>query len=160
MNTFAAAESWLKEEEGKQLNVDNIERPNTKWVFVKFSNIDVKVVLDRQPMLGTGLLPDWLRNLARGGAGPTTTLDNYNDNLCLWRCIAVHQGTRTDRCTRAAKDLAKRYFGLDNIPRTGLYQLDPIERYLNMYQNKPVSEWLDIRVYEPEQQENGEIQWW
>ena len=40
------------------LNLDNIERPNTKWVFVKFSNIEVKAVLDRQPLLGTGPLPD------------------------------------------------------------------------------------------------------
>ena len=107
MNTFAAAESWLKEGEGKRLNVDNIERPNTKWAFVKFTNIDVKVVLDRQPILGTGPLPDWLRNLARERAGPMVALDTYNDNLCLWRCIAVHRGARTDRCTRAAKDLAK-----------------------------------------------------
>ena len=26
-----------------QQNLDNIKRPNTKWVFVKFFNVDVKV---------------------------------------------------------------------------------------------------------------------
>ena len=33
-------------------NLDNSERPNTKWVFVKFFNAEVKVVLDTQPLLG------------------------------------------------------------------------------------------------------------
>ena len=28
-------------------NLDNSERPNTKWVFVKFFNAEVKVVLTR-----------------------------------------------------------------------------------------------------------------
>ena len=58
MNTFAVAERWLHEQESKRLNIGNIERPNTKWVFVKFSNIEVTVVLDNQPMLRTGPLPD------------------------------------------------------------------------------------------------------
>ena len=64
INNFAEAERWMNEEENKRLILDNIERPNTKWTFVKFSNIEVKAVLDNQPMLGTGPLPDWLRNLA------------------------------------------------------------------------------------------------
>jgi hypothetical protein len=91
INAFADAERWLNEQENQRLNLDNIQRPNTKWVFVKFSNIAVKVVLDNQPMLGTGQLPEWLRNLARGRAGPMVVLDTFDNNLCLWRCIAVHQ---------------------------------------------------------------------
>ena len=43
INNFAEAERWMNEEENKRLNLDNIERPNTKWTFVKFSNIEVKV---------------------------------------------------------------------------------------------------------------------
>jgi len=58
INNFGEAERWVNEEENKRLNVDNIERPNTKWTFVKFSSIEVKAVLDNQPMLGTGPLPD------------------------------------------------------------------------------------------------------
>ena len=34
VNTFASAERWLNEQESKRLNVDNMEQPNTKWVFV------------------------------------------------------------------------------------------------------------------------------
>ena len=61
---FSDAEKWLSEREKVRLDSDNINRPDTKWVFEKHFNVDVKVVLDRQPLLGTGPLPDWLRNLS------------------------------------------------------------------------------------------------
>ena len=49
---------------------------------MKFSNIEVKAVLDNQPMLGTGPLPDWLRNLAHGRK--MFSLDTFRDNMCVW----------------------------------------------------------------------------
>jgi len=58
INSFAETEKLVNGEENQRLNPDNIERPNTKWTFVELSNIQVKVVLDRQPMLGTGPYPD------------------------------------------------------------------------------------------------------
>lgn len=69
----------------------NTQLPNTKWAFVQFSDIEVKAVFDRQPLLCTGPLPDWQRNLVRGRAGPMVALDNFADNLCLWCCIAVYK---------------------------------------------------------------------
>lgn len=68
INNFVVAGTWLNDQENHRLNLDNIEHRASKhkWVFVKFPNIVVKAVLDRQPLLGTGSLPDWLRNLARG----------------------------------------------------------------------------------------------
>ena len=63
-NNFSDAEKWLSEREKVRLEPDNIERPNTKWVFEAHYNVDVKVVLDRKPLLGTGPLPDWLRDLS------------------------------------------------------------------------------------------------
>ena len=47
-NNFATAERWLNQKENNRENLDNIERPNTKWVFVRFLIVGVKVVLDRQ----------------------------------------------------------------------------------------------------------------
>ena len=64
INSFAEAERWLNEQENRGLNFDSIQWPKTKWTFVKFSSIEVKFVLDNQPMLVIGSLPDWLRNLA------------------------------------------------------------------------------------------------
>ena len=80
---LSEAEKWLSEREKVRLDPDNIKRPDTKWVFVNHFNVDVKVVLDQQPLLGTGPLPGWLRNLAHGRS--MLTLDTYKDNLCLWR---------------------------------------------------------------------------
>ena len=79
INDLSAAEKWLSEQETKRLGSDNIKRPSTKWEFVSFFNADV--VLDRQPLLGIGPLPDWLRNLAHGRS--MVALDTYQDNLCL-----------------------------------------------------------------------------
>ena len=92
---FNDAKKWLDEREQFRLDPDNINRPDTKWVFEDHFNVDVKVVLDRQPLLGTGPLPDWLRNLAHNRS--MIALDTYQDNLCLWRCIAVHRGSRPDQ---------------------------------------------------------------
>ena len=75
-----------------RLGIDNIERPDTKWVFKGFSDVDVKVVLDHQPLLGTGPLPGGLCNLAHGCT--VVLLDTSQDNLCLWHCIVLHCGAR------------------------------------------------------------------
>ena len=156
INNFAEAEIWLNEQENNRLSLDNIERPDTKWTFIKFSNIEVKAVIAKQPMLGAGPLPDWLRNIARGGH-QMVSLDTYGDNMCLWRCIAVYKGTRPDRCTKLAKQLARGFFQNDIVPRTSLDELEKVEQYLN--KGKQLCEWIGIRVYEPQRQENGEIYW-
>ena len=157
---FSEAEKWSSEQEKVRLDPDNINRPNTTWVFENHFNVDVKVVLDRQPLLGTGPLPNWLRDLARGRAGPMVALNTYQDKLCLWRCIAVHRGSRPDRSTAAARELAKSFFNLIVTPndcrKTSLDELEQVERHLN--QKLDFSNWLGIRVYEPDCVD-GEVVW-
>ncbi|KAL9989202.1 hypothetical protein ACROYT_G003726 [Oculina patagonica] len=159
INKLSAAGKWLTEQETKRLAPDNIKRPSTKWKFESFFNVDVKVVLDRQPLLGTGPLPDWLRNLAHGRS--MVALDTYQDNLCLWRCIAVHQGALPHRSTAAARGLAKSFFKLETVPtdclKTSFDELDEVERHLN--QGVPFSDWLGIRVYEPVREKNEKVVW-
>ena len=158
-NNFSDAEKWLSEREKVRLDSDKIERPNTKWVLEAYFNADVKVILDRQPLLGTGPLPDWLRNLSH--SRNMIALDTFKDNLCLWRCIAIHRGSRPDRSTTAARELAKGFFNLKAIPqncrRTSLDELDKVERYLN--EKQIIKDWMGIRVYEPERLEDGEVVW-
>ena len=154
MKTYADAENWIKEMEAARLESDNIERPDTKWVFDSHFTVDIKVVLDRQPLMGTGPLPDWLRKQANTGRKQAmVALDTYRDNLCLWRCIAVHKGARPDRSTEAARDLAKSFYKLEKMPnswigKTSLDELEKVEMHLN--KGKPFSDWLGIRVYMPE----------
>ena len=160
INKLKDAEKWLRERESERLEVERIERPDTKWVFDHYYAVDVKVVLDRQPLMGTGPLPDWLRNLARGNHG-MVTLDTYRDNMCLWRCIAVHRGARPDRSTKEAKCLVKSFFKLRDTPtncvKTSLDELEKVEMHLN--KGTAFSEWLGIRVYMPERVDDKEVVW-
>ena len=160
INKLEDAEKWLSERESERLEVDRIERPNTKWIFDHYYAVDVKVVLDRQPLMGTGPLPDWLRNLARGNHA-MVTLDTYRDNMCLWRCIAVHRGARPDRSTRVAQGLVKSFFKLRDTPtncvKTSLDELEKVEMHLN--KGTAFSGWLGIRVYIPERVDDKEVVW-
>ena len=62
--------------------------------------------MDRHPLfLGLGRLPDWLRN-KRG----VLSLDTYEDNLCLFRCIAVHWGATPKRNMRKTQELEASFF--------------------------------------------------
>ena len=159
VNTYAEAENWLINMEAKRLDADSIERPNTKWIFEGHFNADVKVVLDHQPLLGTGPLPNWLRNLAHSRS--MVALDTYRDNMCLWRCIAVHKGARPDRSTKAAQGLAKSFFKLRDTPtncvKTSLDELEKVEMHLN--KGTAFSGWLGIRVYVPERIDEKEVVW-
>ena len=83
-----------------------IDRPNTKWVFEKHLLVDIKVILDRQPLqIGLGRLPDWIRNKRE-----VISLATYNDNLCLYRCMAVHRGAHKQFNTRRTRELAQSFF--------------------------------------------------
>jgi len=102
------AEEYLEDQERQRLEMEGVERPSTKWQFVRYHKVHIKVILTRSPLLGSGPLPDWLRNLARGHS--IVSLDTFNDNLCLWRCIVLHKGARVDRCTKKAREMAKSYY--------------------------------------------------
>ena len=39
INKFSEAEKWLNEQESDRLDLENPEQPDTKWTFIKFSNI-------------------------------------------------------------------------------------------------------------------------
>ena len=114
-NRIEQAERWLIKQERERLRAANIDTPDTKWEFEGFFNVDLKVVRDRKPLLGTGPLPDWLRNLSH--SRNMTALDTFHDNLRLWRCIAVKRGARPDCCTSTARLLAKAFFKFADVPK-------------------------------------------
>ena len=102
--TLVAAREWVSRQEEARLA--NFDRPNTKWSYELTKSVYVKVILDRHPLfLGLGRLPDWLRN--KHGV---LSLDTYNDNLCLFRCIAVHQGAHIRDNMRKTRELEKSFF--------------------------------------------------
>ena len=159
MKKLSDAKAWLEEKEAERLDVE-YEGPNTKWAPEGHYKAEVKIVQDQNaPLLGKGKLPEWLKNLSHSRA--MVALDNYEDNLCLWRCIAVFNGSDPERSTRAARDLAKNYFNLAKVPKdvtkTPLDELANVERSLN--KGRPFEEWVGIRVYEPKKEEDGEVTW-
>ena len=104
LETLTASRNWVKQQE--ELRLENQRRPNTQWVYEKTLLLYVKVILDRQPLfLGLGRLPDWLRN--KPGI---LSLDLYRDNLCLFRCIAIHQGAHVRDNIRRTSELAEAFF--------------------------------------------------
>ena len=97
---------WLKKQEELRLLGEKIDRPITKWVFERHFFIDLKVILDRQPLqIGLGRLPDWIRNKRE-----VVSLDTFNDYLCLFQCIAVHRGAHKRDNTRRTRELAQSFF--------------------------------------------------
>ena len=88
--------------------------------------------------MGTGPLPEWLR-WKRG----MVALDSYEDNLCLFRCLAVSRGCTPDRSTNRARKLAASFYerdkALPDVPETSLDQLGKIEEHFK----------TGIQVYEP-----------
>ena len=105
MDKLSESKAWLEALEESRLQ-GNVQRLNTKWVFERAVSVDLKAILDRQPLrIGRGRLPDWLRT--KHGV---ISLDNYEDYLCLFRCLAVHQGCRPDRCARRTRQLVQSFF--------------------------------------------------
>ena len=104
LETLTASENWVKQQE--ELRLEHQRRPNTQWAYEKTLMLYVKVILDRQPLfLGLGRLPDWLRN--KHGI---LSLDTFRDNLCLFRCIAVHRGAHVRDNMRRTRELAEAFF--------------------------------------------------
>ena len=102
--TLVASQEWVSRQEEARLS--NLNRPNTKWSYELTKAVYVEVILDRHPLfLGLGRLPDWLRN--KHGV---LSLDTYEDNLCLFRCIAVHQGATPRRNMRKTRELENSFF--------------------------------------------------
>ena len=103
---LSGTQAWLEEQENLRLQGENIDRPNTKWTFERHLFVNLKVILDRQPLqIGRGRLPDWLRN--KHGV---ISLDTYNDNKCLFRCIAVHRGADRRFNTRRTRELEQSFY--------------------------------------------------
>ena len=87
MNQLQQARDWIVKQEEDRLTTDNIDRPNTKWVFVRFIKVQLSIVQTREALLSTESLPEWLRQ-KKG----VVALDTWNDNLCLFRCLALPRG--------------------------------------------------------------------
>ena len=68
--------------------------------------------------IGLGQLPHWIRKKRE-----VISLDTFNDDLCIFRCIAVHQGANKQYNTRRTRELARSFFGGNIKPRGNVINL-------------------------------------
>ena len=123
---LSETQAWLQEQENLRLQGENIDRPSTKWVFQRHVFVDLKVILDRQPLqIGHGRFPDWLRNKRE-----VVSLDIYNDNKCLFRCIAAHQGADRRFNNRRTRELEQSFSAAyPKLPFITLQHLPLLEKH-------------------------------
>ena len=85
---------------------------------VRFTSVSTKIILSNEPLLGCGPLPKWLADKKCIYA-----IDKINDNLCFWRCLAIHQRTMKGKkrpeedTNREALKLARDFYRKPNIKR-------------------------------------------
>ena len=171
--TLSAAEKWPSEQETKLLDSDKIKRPSTKWVFVSFFNVDVKVVLDRQQRL---VVPDHQQALL--GTGPLPKQPLFCTGPYQTGCATLHMAGRwwrwipikitcvygvvllrtEERVLIEAQQQPTVSQGVSsNSKLCQPTAQNKVERHLN--QGASFSDWLGIRVYEPEHLEDAEVVW-
>ena len=94
---------------------------NSKGVYegrVLFTSVSTKIILLNEPLLGCGPLPKWLADKKCIYA-----IDKIDDNLCLWRCLVIHQRIMKGKkrpeedTNRDALKLARDFYRKPNLKR-------------------------------------------
>ena len=112
---------------------------------VVFKHVRIKLISSNEPLMGCGPLPEWL-----GSKLCIYKIDTFDDNLCVWRCLAIHNRISVGRkrpekdTNRDALKLARDYYKqpalcTENVRATKLVDFEGIARNYN----------FNIRLYEP-----------
>ena len=79
---------WIGRQETARLENETFTWLNTKFVFAAHMSVQIRVLLDNQPLhVGEMCLPEWL--CTKKGL---YALDTFNNNLCVFCCLVVHKG--------------------------------------------------------------------
>ena len=121
---------------------------NSKGVYegrVLFTSVSTKIILSNEPLLGCGPLPKWLE-----GKRCIYAIDKINDNLCLWRCLTIHQRImkgkkRPEKDTnRDALKLARDFYKNPNLKREDVKPTRLVD-----FENIAKQFKVNIRLFEP-----------
>ena len=110
---------------------------------VVFKHVQIKLIASNELLMGCGSLPEWLRKKRCINA-----VDTFDDNLCVWRCLALYKrkdvNRGAERSTKEALKLAREYYADNKLKRkdvraTKLVDFEGIAKHLN----------VNIMLYEP-----------
>ena len=131
-SSLADIKEYIRQCEQKRLDLEDSETwskaylpatatYNSKGVYegrVLFTSVSAKIILSNEPLLGCGPLPKWLADKKCIYA-----IDKIDDNLCLWRCLAIHQRIMKGKkrpeedTNRDALKLARDFYKKPNLKR-------------------------------------------
>ena len=131
----------IEECEQKRLDLENEEGWSTKVKGnyqgkVVFKHVQIKLIASNEPLMGCGLLLEWLRKKRCINA-----LDTFVDNLCVWRCLALYKRKDVkrgaERSTKEALKLAREFCSDNELKRkhvrvTKLVDFEGIAKHLNV----------------------------
>ncbi len=125
-----------------------VDTPGVYQGRVEFSKITVKLIHSNEPLMGCGPLPDWLRKKKCIHA-----IDDKEDNLCVWRCLAIYLGYR-DNAPRPAEDTTRKALKLarDFYQTPKLKVADVRATKLVDFEGIAKKFKINIRLYEPKNQ--------
>ena len=121
---------------------------NSKGVYegrVLFTSVSTKIILSNEPLLGCGPLPKWLTDKKCIYA-----IDKIDDNLCLWRCLAIHQRIMKGKkrpeedTNRDALKLARDFYRIPNLKREDVKPTRLVD-----FENIAKQFKVNIRLFEP-----------
>ena len=121
---------------------------NSKGVYegrVRFTSVSTKIILSNEPLLGCGPLPKWLADKKCIYA-----IDKIGDNLCLWRCLAIHQRIMKGKkrpeedTNRDALKLARDFYKNPNLKREDVNPTRLVD-----FENIAKQFKVNIRLFEP-----------
>ena len=115
-----------------------LTKPSSQWILAGITNIQCRVAVLPGVMLGSGELPDYLYKSKNIYSLTSCNGKKYNDNLCLFRCIAIHHGQPVKCLERYARMIGERYelmTGEDYKKGVALYNLPRVEVALKMVIN-------------------------
>ena len=112
---------------------------------VLFTSVSTKIILSNEPLLGCGPLPKWLADKKCIYA-----IDKIDDNLCLWRCLVIHQRIMKGKkrpeedTNRDALKLARDFYRIPNLKREDVKPTRLVD-----FENIAKQFKVNIRLFEP-----------
>ena len=165
-SSLADIKEYIRQCEQKRLDLEDAETwskaylPatatfNSKGVYegrVLFTSVSTKIILSNEPLLGCGPLPKWLADKKCVYA-----IDKIDDNLCLWRCLVIHQRIMKGKkrpeedTNREALKLARDFYRIPNLKREDVKPTRLVD-----FENIAKQFKVNIRLFEPAKESKTE----